>query len=50
MQKPTERSEKEEADILGGTFHSDPFRLVDVADASRTEGSPESDRFCGRSA
>jgi CRISPR-associated protein Csm5 len=33
-QKPSERSGEVEADLLGGTFHSDPFRLVDLADAS----------------
>ena len=33
-QRPTERSADLEADFLGGSFASDPFRLVDVADAS----------------
>jgi CRISPR-associated protein Csm5 len=31
---PSEKSSEVEAELLGGTFHADPFRLVDVADAS----------------
>jgi CRISPR-associated protein Csm5 len=33
-QRPTERAADLEADLLGGSFASDPFRLVQVADAS----------------
>jgi CRISPR-associated protein Csm5 len=33
-QGPRERSAEVEAELLGGTFKSDPFRLVEVADAS----------------
>jgi CRISPR-associated protein Csm5 len=33
-QRPSERSGEVEEALLGGTFESDPFRLVDVADAS----------------
>jgi CRISPR-associated protein Csm5 len=36
-ERPTERSTDVEADLLGGQFASDPFRLVDVADASGLE-------------
>jgi CRISPR-associated protein Csm5 len=36
-QKPSERSSDVEAALLGGTFDSDPFRLVDVGDASGAE-------------
>src|SRR5205823_4424369 len=37
MHGPSAQSSRLEADLLGGAFHSDPFRLVDVADASGTE-------------
>jgi hypothetical protein len=36
-QRPTERSADLEADLLGGSFASDPFRLVEVADASSSD-------------
>jgi CRISPR-associated protein Csm5 len=36
-QRPSERSSDAEADLLGGTFDSDPFRLVHVGDASGAE-------------
>ena len=36
-QRPTERSGDLEADLLGGSFSSDPFRLVEVADASSSD-------------
>jgi CRISPR-associated protein Csm5 len=33
-QRPDERGSEVEASLLGGTFDSDPFRLVNIADAS----------------
>ena len=36
-QRPTERSADLEADLLGGSFASDPFRLVEVADTSSSD-------------
>jgi CRISPR-associated protein Csm5 len=42
-QRPSERSGDEEANLLGGTFDSDPFRLVDVGDAS---GAQVQSRIC----
>ena len=35
--EPREFSSKVEADLLGGSFNSDPFRLVNIADASGKE-------------
>jgi CRISPR-associated protein Csm5 len=42
-QKPSERSGELEAELLGGSFQSDPFRLVELADAS---GKKVDSRIC----
>jgi CRISPR-associated protein Csm5 len=42
-QRPSERSGEIEGTLMGGTFESDPFRLVDVADAS---GANVQSRIC----